>query len=114
MKFTLAIIPAFFALSAFGSPVEQNTRQRSPALCNHNRCIPIVAARFSEISSCAATLENLTNIQQAEGQGKPPSQTDQKNYFSNGFKCLSDTDGEGFSIPVDCNNCIHALPGTPS
>ncbi|EKM75051.1 hypothetical protein AGABI1DRAFT_132587 [Agaricus bisporus var. burnettii JB137-S8] len=103
MKFTFAIIPAFLALSAFGSPIELDARKLPPE-CNFKRCFKAVTPRFTRIHACAAALKNLHDIQIAQSMGKPPSKRDQDILVINGGKCLAEATVVRFSPPDICRN----------
>ncbi|EKM76088.1 hypothetical protein AGABI1DRAFT_116012 [Agaricus bisporus var. burnettii JB137-S8] len=71
MKFTLAILPAFFALSAFGNPVELDARQMP--MCDVAKCISTIGSQPGAIiAPCADAAGNLAKIQQAQAQGMQP------------------------------------------
>ncbi|XP_006457550.1 hypothetical protein AGABI2DRAFT_196196 [Agaricus bisporus var. bisporus H97] len=111
MKFTLAILPAFFALSAFGNPVKLDTRQM--LMCDVAKCISTIATQPNAIfAPCADAIGNLAKIQQAQAQGMPPSQADQFNLVSNTIKCISASIAARFVIPANCNSCIGGPPGS--
>ncbi|XP_006456401.1 hypothetical protein AGABI2DRAFT_188351 [Agaricus bisporus var. bisporus H97] len=116
MKFTLAIIPPSFALSAFGSPVEPNARQMP--MCNFTsitQCISAIATNPAAIiPPCPAASGILNNIQQAQAQGKPPSETDQLSLVSSGLRCLAASLMAGFAAPAVCYDCLGGLSGIPA
>ncbi|KAF7776493.1 hypothetical protein Agabi119p4_4886 [Agaricus bisporus var. burnettii] len=113
MKFTLAIIPAFFALSAFGNPIELDARQMP--MCDVAKCISTIASQPGAIiAPCADAAGNLAKIQQAQAQGMQPSQADQFSLVSNTIKCISASIAAGFAIPAGCNGCFGAPPGGPA
>ncbi|XP_006457563.1 hypothetical protein AGABI2DRAFT_196201 [Agaricus bisporus var. bisporus H97] len=87
MRFVLAIIPAFLVLSAFGSPIELDARQKLPD-CNYKKCLAAVAPQFTRIHACAVALKNFDDIRIAQSMGKPPKKEDQVGLAANGGECL--------------------------
>ncbi|KAF7776471.1 hypothetical protein Agabi119p4_4864 [Agaricus bisporus var. burnettii] len=103
MRFVLAIIPAFLALSAFGSPIELDARQKLPE-CNYKRCLKAVGPQFTRIHACAAALKNLDDIRIAQSKGRPPSKGDRESLVINGAKCLVEATTVDFTPPDICRN----------
>ncbi|KAF7776858.1 hypothetical protein Agabi119p4_5251 [Agaricus bisporus var. burnettii] len=113
MKFALAIIPAFLALSAFGSPIELDARQKLLS-CDFEKCLEAVAPQIIPIRTCAATIKNLANIEEAQSKGKPPRKEDLMGLATNGRKCIADANDLHIKPPPICEllfiNPVFCLP----